>query len=574
MELFGIFVGLLATAIGIIAGVVQVVQYFQEQKKASQEKKRRAQNISEVPNIEIEIQNLPVKQNLPNAREFIGRESEIEKILEILRPYPHSQEHLITIDGVGGIGKSALAIEVGHRILRSHSHTRTPERFDAVIWTSAKRDLLTTGGVLPRPQIIRTLEQIYIVIAFTLNQPEIMQLKSDEQYDAIRKILSQQRTLLIVDNLETIDEEEVVSFLRELPAPTKCIVTSRHRIDVAYPIRLQGMSEDEAQKLINSECARHRITIGIEDSKRLFDRTGGVPLALVLSIAQIARGFGVTSVIDRLGKRTDDVARFCLDYSLEKISSNGWKLLMALSLFSAGTVRDLLGDIAELSETDRDECLAELEKLSLINRSTNKIWMLPLSLEYVHEKMHDEPPEITAKLRHNFAKAYLNIKIESTDAAKVSIQAVHLAINLSDLIVWDTTIADYLSANRRAINRGVAITRIFVLEKGLTFLSNIDKELHPEIQRILDDQLRVGIDVRILWQEKVREKQLTPPADLIIFDSSEIHVHEEGHGGWYPKVKILTNKNSVAKWQQEYSRWLDHSTPWFAMRKPIQITFD
>ena len=566
MEIIGIIAGTLATVIGIIAGIVQVIQYFQERKKGKQVKDLRNQIEANSADTENEIQNLPVKQNLPNSRKFVGREEEIEKVLAVLRPYPHSQEHLITIDGVGGIGKSALAIEVAHRLLRQYPHTNPAQRFDAIIWTSAKRDLLTADGVFPRLQIIRSLEQIYIVIAFVLNQPDIMQLKIDEQFNAIRKILAQQRTLLIVDNLETIDDEEIISFLRELPAPTKCIVTSRHRIDVAFPVRLLGMEEEEANALINSECFRHGIALTPVEAKRLFVRTGGVPLAIVLSIAQIAKGFGVNAVLDRLGKHTDDVARFCFDYSLEKISANEWKLLMTLSLFSAGTTREFLGEIAELPDIDRDQGLAELEKLSLINRSSNKFWMLPLSLEYVHAKMLEEPPDITAKLRHNFAKAYLNIKIESTDAAKVRIQAVHLAIDLSDLIVWDTVIADYLTANHRAINRGVTITRIFVLEKNLTYLSDTDNNFHPEIRRILDKQIQTGIDARILWWETAREKQLAEPADIIIFDGNEIHIHK-GHGGWYPDVEIPTDTDEIALWRKRFSQWLEFSIPWHVMRR-------
>jgi hypothetical protein len=566
MEIIGITIGAFATLVGIIAGIVQVVQYIQERKNGKQAKAPQIRTDTNHTGLESEVHNLPVKQNLPNARRFIGREGEIEKIMAVLRPYPHSQEHLITIDGVGGIGKSALAIEIAHRLLRQYPQTDPAERFDAIIWTSAKRDLLTADGVFPRTQIIRTLEQIYIVIAFVLGQPEIMQMKIDEQFNAIRKLLSQQRTLLIVDNLETIDDEEIISFLRELPAPTKCIVTSRHRIDVAYPIRLQGMSEEEAKLLINTECLRHGILLPAEDSKQLFKRTGGVPLAMVLSTAQIARGFGIKVVLDRLGKYTNDVTRFCFDYSLEKLNANEWKLLMTLSLFSEGTTREFLGEISELPELDRDQGLAELEKLSLINRSSNNFWMLPLSLEYVHAKMLEASPEITAKLKHNFAKAYLNIKIESTEAAKVRIQAVHLAIDLSDLIVWDTVIADYLSANRRAINRGVAITRIFVLERELTYLSDTDKNFHPEIRRILDEQLQTGIDVRILWWETTRQKQLSEPADLIIFDGNEVHIHK-GHGGWYPDVQITTDLEEIKLWGKRFSQWMESSQPWHVMRR-------
>jgi hypothetical protein len=374
--------------------------------------------------------------------------------------------------------------------------------------------------------------------------------------------------LLIIDNLETIDDEEIIAFLRELPAPTKCIVTSRHRIDVAYPIRLSGMGETEALLLIKNECQRQGIVISTEHTKRLYVRTGGVPLAMVLSIAQIAKGYDVENILDRLGKPTDDIARFCFDYSLEKLNKFEWKLLMSLSMFSAGTTREFLGEISELQELDRDSGLAELEKLSLINRSSNRFWMLPLSLEYVHAKMVGEPSEIIEKIKHNFAKAYLRIKIESTDSTKSSIQAVHLAIDLSDLIVWDTVIADYLAANQRAISRGVEITRIFVLEEKLTFLSESDKSFHPEIKRILDEQTKMGINVRVLWRTAATSRSLAEPADLIIFDTKEIHVHK-GHGGWYYDVDILTESEELKLWKKRFAEWTKASSPWKEIRGNI-----
>lgn len=566
MEILSIVIGAIATLIGITAGIVQVAQYLQERIKERKFEKGKLITSAAEPGLINETKQSPIKYNLPHRKKFIGREKEIKKILMVLRPYPYSQEHLITIDGVGGIGKSALAIEIAYVLMSQYLQADPSERFEAIIWVSAKRNEITTDGIIPRPQTIRTLDQIYMTVAVTLNRPDIIHLNANEQFDATRNVLTLQRTLLIVDNLETIDDDEIISFLRELPAPTKAIVTSRHRIDVAYPIRLLGMESNESETLIKSECTRKEVILSDIDSKKLFNRTGGVPLAMVLSIAQIAKGFGVNVILDRLGKQTDDIAHYCFDYSLEHISLNAWKLLMALSMFSAGTSREILGEVTELSELDRDEGLVELEKLSLINRSTNKFWMLPLSLEYVQNKMMGEHRDIVIKLKHNFAKTYMSIKIETMESAKVNILAVHLAIDLSDLIVWDTKIADYLGANRRAIYRGVTITRIFVLERKFTYLSDTDKNLHPEIQRILDEQMQIGIDVRILWWETIWENKLTEPADLIIFDGREVHIHS-GHGGWYLDVDIPTDLEEIKLWQQRFSQWMGYSVAWYILRK-------
>jgi LuxR family glucitol operon transcriptional activator len=191
----------------------------------------------------------------PDYGQFIGRETELAQVMRQLRPYPHSQHALVTIDGVGGVGKSALALEVAHRYLRDPSIS-SDERFDALIWTSAKQTVLTAEGIVSRKQVLRTVDDIYTTIAVTLEREDIIKALAEEQSELIRKALTQQRTLLIVDNLETVDDQAVLEFLRELPAPTKAIVTTRHRIDVAYSIRLQGLPEADALKLLKKSARR------------------------------------------------------------------------------------------------------------------------------------------------------------------------------------------------------------------------------------------------------------------------------------------------------------------------------
>ncbi|MCB8969085.1 MAG: hypothetical protein H6660_19575, partial [Ardenticatenaceae bacterium] len=69
-------------------------------------------------------QQLPppkIYHNLPQSdcSKFVGREEELGQIFKLLQPYPQSRHHLIVIDGIGGIGKSTLALEVAHRCLHA-----------------------------------------------------------------------------------------------------------------------------------------------------------------------------------------------------------------------------------------------------------------------------------------------------------------------------------------------------------------------------------------------------------------------------------------------------------------------
>ena len=328
-----------------------------------------------------------VYHNLPHPDygTFVGREKELAQVHRILRPYPHSRHALVTIDGIGGIGKSALALEVAHHYRRNYDHLPADERFEAIIWTSAKSSVLTADGIVPRQQITRTLDDVYTTIAVTLEREDITRARPEEQDELVTRALTQQRTLLIVDNLETVDDERVNAFLRELPAPTKAIVTTRHRIDVAYPVRLKGMPREDGLTLIAQECEQKEIAPTKAQVNKLYDRIGGVPLAVVWSVAQIGYGYDVESVLRRLGQPTGDIALFCFKEAVERIrGTDAHVLLMALSLFATDANREALGYVAGLGKDvmSRDEGLVTLEKLSLVNKQGDRFRMLPLTKGY------------------------------------------------------------------------------------------------------------------------------------------------------------------------------------------------
>lgn len=323
-----------------------------------------------------------VYHNLPQRdySAFIGREAELAQILSILRPYPESQLPVISIDGIGGIGKSTLALEVAHHYLDHFATLPEPQRFQAIVWTSAKVRTLTADGIKPRRQTHRTLDDICATIAITLQREDITKTQPDRQLELVRSALTQQRTLLIVDNYETIDDDTVLNFIHELPAPTKTIITTRHRVPVAYPVRLAGMPQEDAQKLIVQSCQQRRVTLSAEQVERLFARTGGVPLAIVLSVAQIAYGLPVESVLTRLGEPQSDIVRFCFEESIALIQGRpAERLFIALSYFATTASREGLGHVADLPTLDRDDGLADLEKLSLVNKQGDRFSLLPVT---------------------------------------------------------------------------------------------------------------------------------------------------------------------------------------------------
>jgi tetratricopeptide (TPR) repeat protein len=104
-------------------------------------------------------------------------------------------------------------------------------------------------------------------------------------------------------------------------------------------------------------------------------------------------GYGIDTVLSRLGRPTDDIARYCFEEALEHISErDAYKVLTALAVLASGTTREMLGVIVGLDEDilGRDEALVELERLSLVTRQDDKWHLLPLVKQYALETCSSE----------------------------------------------------------------------------------------------------------------------------------------------------------------------------------------
>ncbi|NJP12109.1 MAG: ATP-binding protein [Leptolyngbyaceae cyanobacterium RU_5_1] len=203
--------------------------------------------------------NLPVR----DFSELIGRDRELAQLLEILsfdRPM-----HCISIEGIGGMGKTTLALAAAYHSLQLPQPSAMPKTellqtqpaFDAIIFTSAKQERLTPQGVLPRLRSERNLQDVFRAIARTLNRSDLLLMDFENQLQHIQDSLSRQSTLLIIDNLETLaDWDLILAFLYDLPATVKVVITSRQQSSFAA-IRLEPLAASESLDLIQQQ-ARQR----------------------------------------------------------------------------------------------------------------------------------------------------------------------------------------------------------------------------------------------------------------------------------------------------------------------------
>lgn len=353
------------------------------------------------------INNLPS----PTYTEFIGREADMRILLE--RVSPDHGAHMITVHGIGGVGKTALVLAAAYLCLKgSRENLNIAPKFDAIIFTSAKQQELYPDGILQRQQGQRNLREIFREIGNALGDPTIIQSPPNDQSDRVRQILSRHRTLLIVDNMETIEDRSgVIEFLYNLPICIKVVITTRERIAL-LPISLQNLTRDDGLQLIQQQAEEKGITLNDEESRQLYTHTGGIPLAIVYAIGQVSSGYSLNSVLERLASATGDVARFCFEQSVQGITGQpAHKLLMSLAIFPNSPTQGAVAEVAGLTTApdSNNDGLALLQRLSLVNQNpeTKRYEMLSLTREYALAKLAANP-DFEREARRRWVRWYLD----------------------------------------------------------------------------------------------------------------------------------------------------------------------
>ena len=321
--------------------------------------------------------------SLPRRPYFVGREEELKAVLQSL--HPNSRTFIIGVEGIGGVGKSAIAIEVSYRCIEN-------DLFESVIWISSKESVLTVHGIEPLIPEAKSLSDILITIGSSLGNPTIGNLSIQDQIKRAYQLLARQTTLLILDNFESLsrnEQHDILDFLRRSPITLKVIVTSRERVTEGQIIRLQGLSFEESNALLEWDAQQKNIQLTKDQNKYLVDLTGGLPLALLWVQGQIAvLGYSVTQVLDKLKLDANiPILQYCFNHSWNLLRNNNEKkLLFILAILPDAATRDALKEISGIDDDDDfDSAISDLLQLTLIEHEPDRDYfsILPLTRRYI-----------------------------------------------------------------------------------------------------------------------------------------------------------------------------------------------
>jgi DNA-binding SARP family transcriptional activator/tetratricopeptide (TPR) repeat protein len=208
----------------------------------------------------------------PDVPDLVGRASLADDLVaRLAAPSAHSGTPVVqVIAGMSGVGKSALAVHIGHR-LRPHF---TDGRLHATL-----RD--ATGPLHPAEVLGRLLRQLGVL---GTHLPDSVEGRST----LLRDRLAGRRVLLVLD--DAVDEAQV----RPLIPGDECsavLVTSRNRLTGlagARTVDLTVLDDGDSLRLLETVLGVDRVAAEPVAARDLIRHCGGLPLALRIAAARLA----------------------------------------------------------------------------------------------------------------------------------------------------------------------------------------------------------------------------------------------------------------------------------------------
>lgn len=339
----------------------------------------------------------------PHCDRFVGREPIIKEIIEALE----LRQPIIALDGVGGVGKSAIAIELIRRLYES-------ENYMFIISLSAKNKVWHnfTGS---RKAGFSGLTELLQEIA------KVMGIPFDLPVEALKQeIISQMegnRGLLLIDNIEDEKEHsEVLQFLKkDVPPPVKVIVTTRVNKNIgALTISVPQMTIEEARELLYHEFYKvgyKNFLNELDDIDEILSVTGGLPLALkwAAALAESSKSLRQVSQTLRQSNATKkEFLNFCFATMFDTLSSLAQDVAMLCPYLGEEWNNITISIALNAQFNSIKDAIDELSDRGILLASgtgdEKGYHLLPFTLDYLSSKWY-ENVTLRDKVHNNLADA-------------------------------------------------------------------------------------------------------------------------------------------------------------------------
>lgn len=365
-----------------------------------------------------------INSNLPvNLPQIIGREKDLAALADLIL---NKEKHLITLTGLGGIGKTRLSQEIGNTISGSFN--------DGVFFADFSG--------------ITDVKMIFPEIAKVFGISLVVSIDGEMQ---ILEFISDKRIFLIIDNFEQLTHagSKISSLVKKCPG-LYIIVTSRNLLELSIETEYSLDSlpvpdintylyEIEKSSSVTLFAERSRAAYknfelneeNIYDISEICRLLDGIPLAIELAATKV-RTLSIKMIKEKLSEKMDILSgskkdvpdrhktmKAAIEWSYDLLNDNEKKVFKRLSVFENGFDYDTIENICcfdiEYANDVIDSLLTKkfFKKVSEIN-GLPRFKMIDLLQKYSDElfKNSGESDLITQKLTEYYCE---KIKKESSE---------------------------------------------------------------------------------------------------------------------------------------------------------------
>jgi predicted ATPase/class 3 adenylate cyclase len=352
------------------------------------------------------------RHNLPVApSSFIGREGELEAVTDLLR-----SSRLVTLSGVGGVGKTRLGLQVAACLLEEYP--------DGVFMVE-----------------LASLADPSLVVLEVTKTLQLMAGGDEAALDRLCRYLLPRRMLLLIDNCEHLVDAAATlceAVLRRCPEVV-VLTTSREPLAVGGEVvwRVPPLGLPPANGRLDDPAVSDAVTLFCERARavetdfslsgenavaigRICRRLDGIPLALELAAARV-RVLSPEQIADRLddrfhllgaGPRTasarQQTLQATMDWSYELLTEPERLLLQRISVFAGSFDLEgceaVAGDGETLTAPEVLDLLAHLVDKSLVavdgSGRAVRYRLLETVRQYASGKLAESGAEDDVRRRH------------------------------------------------------------------------------------------------------------------------------------------------------------------------------
>jgi len=344
--------------------------------------------------------------NLPPARRaLVGRVAVWAEVQEALHDH-----RVVTLTGLGGVGKTHLALSIAAGMLGERP-----------------------GGVwLVRGDRLDAASELIPALASAMR---VRDMPGRGLLDAIAEHLQDDATLVVLDNLEHLAGAgiEVSDLVCGVP-PVRVLATSRSRLGLALErqIGVEPLALDDAVGLFGALAREADPSAPLDDRvavETVCRALAGLPLALELATARL-RVLSPRQLADRLASIADlrsdapDLPdrqrslRATVDWSLALLSASARRLFSRMGVFAGPVALEIIEAVAG-TDLDVVESAAELLDYALLRRSERGLELAAALRELAREKLTASGDE------GDIRRAHADVLIATAERAGPSVAAFH-----------------------------------------------------------------------------------------------------------------------------------------------------